>query len=291
MKQLYAAKFSRLLAASVFSFLLAGCSIFDKPEPIPSYIQIDSIPLNITNPLIQGSSSSKISDAWVYVDGFLVGAFELPCKLPVLSEGSHKVLIIAGVKQNGLSSLRAQYPFYKGWQENVNLIRGAVTVMQPVVEYFPGLDFTDTWMEDFDGTGLTIANGTGTVAQLHVDNLYGPFEGKSGRVQLNADTIEYVGVSTSFYTLNASENNWLELNYKCNESFVVGLMCQGQPFGACEVLAQEQWNKIYINLQEAIAEASQVMGSNTFQVYIAMHRTSSTVDQPTLFIDNIKLLK
>src|SRR3954471_3898254 len=94
------------LTAFTGACLLAfsGCN---KEEPIPVYVHIEKISL-VANPDgfvnsvtgDEGSLSSKISDAWVYVDEQLVGCFELPVTFPVLAEGTHTVKIRAGIKVN-----------------------------------------------------------------------------------------------------------------------------------------------------------------------------------------------
>jgi hypothetical protein len=287
MKHLVAANYVTLLACAIL-YGFTGCAKFDPGEEIPAYLHIEDLPLIITNPGQEGSSSENITDAWVYVDGILIGAFELPCTFPVIAEGNHSVLVRAGVKQNGLSSLRAMYPFYQGWEQTVNLVKGTVTTITPDVHYFPAATFG--FKESFDETGSYFSS-SGNGGILVRDSLYGPFEGKSGHVQLNADTIEFLGLTGATYQLFANTEVWLELNYKSNESFTVGIMNQGVPYGAIQVNAHETWNKIYIRLNDAISESDALQGGNYFQVYIAMRRTEATVDLPTLFLDNIKLLK
>ena len=59
----------------VFNF---SCQIIDRPEKAPSFIQIEDFQFSISNNN-QGTSSEKITDAWIYVNGNLEGAYELPC--------------------------------------------------------------------------------------------------------------------------------------------------------------------------------------------------------------------
>ncbi|HEY0262319.1 MAG TPA: hypothetical protein VGB95_04790, partial [Chitinophagales bacterium] len=92
-----------------FAVLLDGCSM--PNNGIPVYIQIDSMSVQ-TNQSTQGSASSKITDAWLYVNGEQIGVFELPAKIPVLKSGDLRVSISAGIKDNGIANTRAAYPFY-----------------------------------------------------------------------------------------------------------------------------------------------------------------------------------
>ena len=95
-----------------FIFLsLSSCEIYNPSEDEPSYIHIDSISLT-TDYTAYGTASHKITDAWVYVDNELIGAFELPANVPVLKSGVHNINIRPGIKLNGIAATRSYYPFF-----------------------------------------------------------------------------------------------------------------------------------------------------------------------------------
>jgi hypothetical protein len=95
--------FKITLLLFLFIPLLFSCNKFDGDQTIPSYIHIDKITV-VDNPTLnEGSLSNKITDAWVYVDEELIGAFELPATFPVLKKGKHKISIHPGIKLNGIS--------------------------------------------------------------------------------------------------------------------------------------------------------------------------------------------
>lgn len=273
---------SVLVAIGAFAF--GGCSVFDPAEEIPSYLRINSIGLTINNSSVEGTASHKITDAWVYVDGQLIGGFEMPVNIPVLAEGPHQVLVLAGIKQNGQSSTRAIYPYYKGWESTVTFTRGQSVVVSPVVEYYPTTNFM--WMCDFDGAGTTITE----LSQNRMTVISGAsaFEGESAYVTLNADTNEFYAHSSFPMAFNGSYDVYLELNYKCNQNFVIGLYnaTNGNFIPWCDVSESQSWNKIYIRLNDAIL--TQQPGGN-YHVYIAMKKSSS-VANPWLAFDEIKLI-
>ena len=67
--------------------LINSCKLITPDESIPSYILIDKIAYKSN---ISGDNNSQnITDAWVYVDDQLIGAFELPAKFPVLITGNN----------------------------------------------------------------------------------------------------------------------------------------------------------------------------------------------------------
>jgi hypothetical protein len=273
---------SVLVAIGAFAF--GGCSVFDPAEEIPSYLRINSIGLTINNSTIEGTSSHKITDAWVYVDGQLIGGFEMPVNIPVLAEGPHTVLVLAGIKQNGQSTTRAIYPYYKGWQSTVTFTRGEIVTVSPVVEYYANTNFM--WMCDFDGAGTTITE----LSPNRMTVISGPsaFEGESAYVTLNADSNEFYAQSSFPMQFNGSYDVYLEMNFKCNQNFVVGLYnaANGNFIPWCDVAESQSWNKIYIRLNDAIL-TQQPGGS--YHVYIAMKK-SAAVANPWLAFDEIKLI-
>ena len=70
-----------ILIAVVFS----SCSKNQFKAEIPSYIHIESIDLETDS--FEGSDSQKLTDAWITMDGNFLGAFELPCTIPILGDG------------------------------------------------------------------------------------------------------------------------------------------------------------------------------------------------------------
>ena len=98
-------------------------------ETIPAYIQIDAISIDDVN------DTEKITDAWVYINDQLQGVYELPSLFPVLSTGKQNIRIKGGIKNNGISSSRRAYPFYKSFIQEKNLKADQITSMYPIVSY------------------------------------------------------------------------------------------------------------------------------------------------------------
>lgn len=285
MKQIFR-KVSPLLVA-IGAFAFGGCTVFDPAEDIPSYVRINDITLQINNGVIEGSGSEKITDAWLYIDGQLIGAYEMPVSIPVLNEGTHNILVLAGIKQNGLSTLRAIYPNYRGWASTITLTRGQVVTVNPVVDYYPATNFV--WMCDFDGAGTNIDDQFGPwPGRLEEISGAGAFEIESGYVTLDADTTDFYAQTSQPYTFNGSYDVYLEMNYSCNQPFVVGIynIVNGEYIPWCEMLASTSWNKIYIRLNDALL--TQQPGG-IYHVYVAMKK-SADVANPWLAIDELKLI-
>jgi hypothetical protein len=280
-------RFSLLVISLIFCLLptFSGCSLFDKEEPVPSYIKINSIGVT-TDYLHQGTNKHKLVDAWVYVDNQLIGAFELPAKFPVLDWGEEKkIRVRAGIKMNGISALRVDYPFFPGYESTINLSAGQITEVQPVVAYRPTTTFV--WLEDFDGVGHTI-NDTIQGPKLSQDTA-NTFQGRAcGKIRLQGDTLSFEIRSSSAFPLPTDGRPiFMELHYKSSHEFRVGVITASNEHRiSLGVNATSTWNKIYINL---INETNQIPTSTNYRIFFSMLRAQGSGVQE-FFIDNIKLL-
>jgi len=287
MKKIYFRLFSILL---ICSFLI---SCDKEKEPIPSYIHIDKFIL--TTGSTEGSNSHKITDAWVYIDEQLIGAFELPVTFPVLYEGSHQIKIRAGIKINGISATRAPYPFYENYESTINLKTGEKLNITPTVKYLSNTQFK--FMENFDNVGIIIANspsGTDTsMKQIFATSDSNVFEGNgSGVAYLDQTKTFFEAVSNTSYVLpKGGVPVFLEMNYKSNHEFVVGMFIHSgsntQKISVLNINSSDSWNKIYLYLTPVILAGG---GNATdYNIFIGMINNTGA-DSLSLFVDNFKLV-
>ena len=95
------------------------------------------------------------------------------------------------------------------------------------------------------------------------------------------------------YTLPGGGSNvYVELNYRCNQPFVVGVIAETssgiEQTGTVQVNAKEEWNKIYINL---VTEVSSYIFDAEFKVFIyTQHSESLGSTSGYVFLDNMKLI-
>src|SRR2546423_329586 len=128
--------FGRILFIFSVIALYSSCSLFDTSEKIPSYIHIDKVNFIPGDTSVQGTASVKISDAWVFIDDQLVGAYELPATFPVQYDGTHTIKVRGGVKMNGISATRIQYPFYNFYSTQATLEPKKTITINPTAAYF-----------------------------------------------------------------------------------------------------------------------------------------------------------
>jgi len=260
--------------------IISACQKEESPNAIPAYLKIDAITLDENN------TSTNITDAWVYVNDQLQGAYELPATFPVLKNDIQTLRIKAGIKSNGIASSRIAYPFYTSFIDTVIFIQNQTITINPVVSYLDSIDF---WLEDFEGAGVdleaTVISDT-TLLEFtdSLGNQYG------GGV-LNDSLITFEIATDELLNLpQAGSPVFLELDYKCNTEFLVG-MYVNFPQSVLQkdllwVNAKDDWNKIYINLTSTISEA---VGAESFKVFIGLKR-DFYLEKNELYFDNLKVV-
>jgi hypothetical protein len=285
-------KLLHLFFISFISLLLlaqTSCEKFSGDQTIPAYLKIDSIYLK-TDYSTQGTAMQAISDAWVYVDGELIGAFQLPARFPVLKQGTHTLMILSGVKQDGIAATRVSYPFYQAITKTINLVPDSTLNMGTLwTSYVTKTKFL--WKEDFDDVAITLDTTSATtekIKQTTEDSL--TLEGlHSGIVELDTVGATYEGVSHSTFTIPGSEV-YLEMNFNLNEYLEVGVYLT--VFGTISQVpiiflnpTQDKWKKIYIDLTTTL---NAYTGATKFRVYYYMKNTKGT--RYRAILDNIKLV-
>jgi len=263
----------------IISILLLLTLFACKKENIsePSYISIKSIYLDST-------TTSNITDAWVYIDEVLQGVYELPTDFPVLASGVHKLRVKAGIKDNGIASSRIAYPFYSSYiidEQNFNA-RTTIEII-PEVNYLDGTEF---FIEDFE-EGLSLDTDSASFSRSEEDGI----DGKYGKVTLiDSMLISEITTDELDELPQAGAPVYLELDYKCNTQFLVGVYVNFPGYVLQKDLLwvnpKEDWNKIYVNLTSTISEG---VGAESFSVFIDMKRDFELVTN-TLYFDNLKVV-
>ena len=273
--------------------LLLGCSK-TSVEDIPSYLAIDTISIKVN--AIQGTASHKIVDSWVYANNELIGGFELPSRFPILKSGSTNLTIFAGVKLNGMNETRSPYPFYQQITKTVNLVRDSILDLGHLkYSYTEGTKFA--WQENFEQYNLSIdttARSEITLVRAKLPELATafPFEDNeyAAKVVIPNDSLVFECVTHNSFKLPTDGSSvFLEMNYKTNNPFTMGLLINGSVASQRPVLVinpSSIWNKIYINLTPSTAANS---GASSFKVYFTARKSNKEPNAEILF-DNLKLL-
>ncbi len=273
--------------------LLAGCK--DEPEPIPAYLHIEPFTVNATG----GADWQKITEGWVYVNNQLLGGFTLPATVPVLADGESQVLVFPGVKENGLTSTPAVYPFLERFEAEVVLTSGQTTNLQPATKYAPAAIFP--WSVErasFNTTSVNLEDRDGDSLSTFVLTTDGAFEGRS--VLLSVDTAHRINdVATELLLdlpVTQAQPVRLEMNYKNDIPFELWVLgTQGNAselsLGVYQFVPAENWNKIYFNLTTFLIALNQDKYRLLFRVNLPRDDKGNIIQNTgTVLLDNLRII-
>lgn len=273
--------------------LASSCEIIDPEEEIPAVLQIDSMGVAFTD-ASHGSTSSKITDAWVFIDDELIGVFELPATVPILEKGDHELMIGAGVQVSGQAGRHDSYPFYQAYIDPAfHLTPGETIHINPTVAYRPeGTAYKYQLIEDFeipfelkiDSVQKSASGVQRTTEPSEV------LEGKaSGKIQVPAGKTTILQTKELYALPGQGKVAYIELDYKTNTDFTVGIFADfdvSQDLYVNYIVLDETsgWNKIYINITEPLSD---YMGAEGYALYLQI---TDPPEDGTVFIDNLKLM-
>ncbi len=277
-----------------------ACDVINPEEEIPAYIQIEPFQLT-TDYAEEGSASQKITDAWVFVNSEFLGVYYLPATFPVLANGESDILVLPGVKVNGIAASPAIYPFYERFTTTENLTPSEVSTIRPVTEYLEStifsinnFDIGHTFTEDFDGDTETRVVLTEDPQEV--------FEGSaSGKIVL--DTFHpAIEVGTNERFVNLPTNGFkifIEMNYQAETDLVlsfVGFDSFGNSFPGASLFLKPNtaWNKVYYDATEIVLIASDV-STGGFRILLGARLERDRngeypIAEARILIDNIKLV-
>ncbi|WP_317896705.1 hypothetical protein [Aurantibacillus circumpalustris] len=265
-------------------FLLNSCKKYKEADP-SFFLKSKTISVT-TNPL-QGTSSNKITDLWVYTDGKFQGVYPVGNLIPISSkENGTKINVFAGIKNNGISDTRIFYPFFNFLTIDTFVAAGKTIERDFTFNYKNVTTFT--WTENFD-SGSAISVKKELDAVFEIVSGAESFENKSLKVTLFPDSGiagRLQSSSDGFFLPTGTGDVFLELNYKCNTPVTIGLTDDVQRMPAITLNPQEVWNKTYIQLSTIVT----LLNTSKNKVYFEFYQNPSGNAQSYLFLDNLKLL-
>lgn len=274
-----------LLLSGCLATCLTSCNLINPEEGIPAYLKVDTFSFTATQG--QGSSSNRITDVWAFNDGQIAGAFEMPVTFPVLDSGSTEMVLSPGIWDNGISETRVIYPFYYPDTVTLNLEPAKTYTVVPHFTYRSNTKFY--FIEDFEA-GNIFAKVDGDTAIIRTSNPDEVFEGAtSAAIHLDKDHNYFEGRTSAGYGLSEGEPVYLELNYRCDQPFQVGIYASVSGIEASlykwTINPKSYWNKIYLNMGYDIGQ----LQADKYQIQIkATYDESQTTTH--IYLDNIKLV-
>ncbi|RPG58624.1 MAG: hypothetical protein CBD51_004555 [Flavobacteriales bacterium TMED191] len=259
----------------------------------PSYIEINHFKYdgntNTNKPHPLQYQSTNITDGWISMNGEVIGVFEMPCQVPILSEGLHSFDIYPGIKVNGIAGNRAKYPFYNKFEIDVELIKDQVIPIYPTTSYHKNVTKIFETQGTFEqpGTMFERVNDNDTVP---IRQNYEVFQGQYSTA-IYLDSVKNKFEIRNIDELELPLNSFMELDFKSNISFNIGLIIiNSGNIPIKEELIQlyptESWKKIYLDLYPLIN-----LGNNNskYKIYID-GQYNDLVIKNAIYIDNLKLV-
>ena len=286
MKHLYLVVFSVIL--------LASC----QEDLTPSWLAVNKVNF-ITNESVEGVNSHDIVDGWVYIDNQSMGVWEIPFRMPVLEEGEHTVLIIPGIKLNGITATRTTNAFYETYSATVNLKKEETTTIVPTFKYKEATKIMAR--DDFEDTGVILNPDVAEdstkfeiISKLDYPNIV-KYGNNCGRLKINS-VDSTVKVITYLNLPVIQKKMYLELDYLTTNSFTIGIINktsvnvpndQGSFVGVYRTdTSQYEWKKIYFPLSEQI-NLNPFAKYFEFYIYAVLDNVNTEAE---IYIDNVKIV-
>ena len=304
---------------SIFNLLLlcllfTGCKKFEGDITAPAWIQLDSIDVvraaSGENTRSSGWYTSDI-DAVEFIALFhgdnketSLGAFQLPCRVPVMREGiADYVVARPVVKQNGIASTRIYYsylqcdssynvPFRTGETTRLGTYDDASNTSKISVSYWGTDRIGELYFENFEPLASSIRMTEGKYEWI-TNDAAGACSG-SGYVRIPTvagSNGTYLEITDSMVVNDNSKYLYLEMDYRSDVEFRIGMRSPTTAGGsdytyyALSLYPTQQWTKIYINLGKLWAQM------NHYPEFHVVFRTLDleNVDGYT-YIDNLKII-
>lgn len=288
-------KFYFLIFSIFSSLFFTACK---KEQPVPAFVYIPNIQVN-SNYIIQGSNSSQIVGAKVYNGNQLIGVYELPVNVPILSTGNVTIQCLPLVENNGLASNYINYVFYTSSNNQLSLGENSQDTIYPEVAYISN-SFADYWYEDFDEVGIDFVPGPNSNAPLVITNDPDEvFQGSgSGKFELPADTSYSKYLTEENFQYVPGTPAFVELNYQNNQIFFFSIILRLESGSPLKIPIYQfnptinnegelYWNKIYIDIATTL---SGINGIDSFDICFEMTR-DAVISDPIVLIDNVKVIK
>ena len=275
-----------LLALAVNFFLFNSCKKY-APANDAFFVKATTINVAVTSASAQGTSSHKITDLFFYVNGKFQGVYEPGKIIPVANKNkTAHIDIFAGIKDKGIKATVITWLLYNQISFDTLIETGKTIDLPLTFKYNPSVTFA--WIEDFDGLGYSLVKSIDSHTKLFkIAPPQDCFEGKSIVFELSGDSVVAQFESAIDYALPKGNTNvYLELNYKCDQIFEVGLLAGLTRKPAYYLNPKTEWNKIYIPLGDAInMEPAPIK----HKLYFRLLQTNENTN-PHVWLDNIKLL-
>jgi hypothetical protein len=275
----------------VFQLILNGCA---KPQPKVSWLFIDewTLEANLFSENPTGELTHNFTEAFVNINGKFIGAFQVPIKIPVLQSGPSEIVILPGVRNNGVNDTKKRYPFVEPFVTTINLELEETVSIAPITRYYKQAKFL---IEDFENPAIQLMTDPNSVATLVPDNnptilKWGNFYGS---ITLTDTDSLFLGVTNFGVNLpKQGADVYLEFDYMNSEHIYTRVLSLS-PNSIDEDISwrvnrqdNPEWRKIYIDLKEIVSfRMNATLNEHVFLGFLEEKGTTKFI-----YLDNIKVV-
>jgi len=275
-----------LILLVLLTSLVSACRKRDIVDP--AYMHINTVQQN-SKPG-QGTTSHNIEFVYALIKDNSIGTYQVPATVPVLYEGAYEVEARPMIKWFAREGLHP-YSMMKNYAQTLNFAVLGVDTLKPVFEYQDNTQFA--WLEDFNDNSGSLDVRFGTIDTFYIEN--NPDHTLDGtpymRITMgNGETFFEIESQDLFELPTDGREVILEIDYKTNVAFTIGLYAASSsqvitlpsvtPFST-----DKEWEKGYVYLTDEVFNK----GKDTrFRIFF--RSANATVNDPEIFIDNLKLL-
>ncbi len=291
-----------VVSTVLLGMVWTGCE--GEDEPIPAYIHINDFVLESTNPNTHGSVSQKITEASIFLRDknsldapHQLGIISLPAVVPAIVSGEYEINIDPVIRANGNSLYLEIYPFYERYVGTITLAPNEDITVNPRTRYLPGAKFL--FVENFENTSHLFEtdrdNNPNTFISISTEDV---FEGNaSGKVTLDTNNFVFVAATAEPLEIVIADAKrvYMEVNYKTDVPLEFGVLAINSlndetPNLEFVVFPRDEWNKIYFDMTQLIAQAPDTRFIFVIRGGIPTQNGEFTMDEASIFLDNIKLI-
>lgn len=273
----------------LFILTLSACRLSDNNAPLPFYLELSDP--TVVAPIGGGFDTHKITDAWVFADGQILGVFPLPARVPVLvGDQDVEITILAGIRNNGMNDTPVFYPFYKSIVTKVSPVANGTTTIPLNFQYVSNVKIPVN--ESFEnGSSFSIDIDGNPDSNILVSGETASLGKKSGLVLLT-NSLKFMEAASVVRVLNgqnARGKSYIELDYKGEGEIAVGIAkLRAGVFKVDYVLfvpGKPDWNKIYVDVTNVLSPTDY----DEYRLVLGFSRTGVS-ETSRLYVDNVKHL-
>jgi hypothetical protein len=285
----------------MFFSIVLGLFLFacQQKNPQPVWLSLSEWHLNPSSQPVDdhGQLTHNFTDVCVYVDGKLIGFFELPCKIPIIAQGKASVTLYPVIRNNDNPATKKIYPFVIPHEELLDLEGGETYALNLQTRY---ANETHFWIEDFNSPNIQLITESAPVnaSLVRSNNPQYALPGGDFYGHIHLTISDSLWIAYTDPTMNLPGNGkevYLEIDYRNSATILTGLIevtpdnQKKQHFNVPvnrQNTSDMKWKKIYIDLKDIVSNsASNAQFSHYFSTLL-----NTDESQNDVYIDNIKVV-